>query len=80
MRFGRLIGTACLALAAAAAYGIYEPDVAERWAPPVGALAQQLHAKLWTTPGRTGSNSAPGQSDLRRVRANRALPRRSSCR
>ena len=63
MRFGRLVGTACLALAAGAAYGIYEPDVAERWAPPVGALAQQLHAKLWTTPGRTGSNSAPGQSD-----------------
>ncbi len=63
MGFGRLVGTACLALAAAAAYGTYEPDVAARWAPALGPLAHQLHAKLWATPGHTGANSAPGQSE-----------------
>jgi membrane fusion protein, multidrug efflux system len=63
MGFGRWVGTACLALAAAAAYGIYAPEVAERWAPALGGLAHQVHARLWTTPGRAGITPTPGQSE-----------------
>ena len=50
MGFGRSVGLAALALAAAAAYGVYAPEVAERWAPPIGGYARQLHARLWTAP------------------------------
>ncbi len=63
MGFGRSVGIAFLALAAAAAYGIYAPEVAERWAPALGGLAHQFHARLWTAPGRTGIASTLGQSE-----------------
>jgi multidrug efflux system membrane fusion protein len=59
MRFGRLVGIAGLALAAAAAYGIYWPDAADRWAPPIGAIARNLHARLFATPTSTTSSSGP---------------------
>jgi membrane fusion protein, multidrug efflux system len=58
MRFGRLVGIAGLALVAAAAYGIYWPDAADRWTPPVGAIAHNLHARLFATPTATTSSSA----------------------
>ncbi len=67
MGFGRSVGLAALALAAAAAYGVYAPEVAERWAPPIGDYARQLHARLWTAPAQTaaappGSAARPGQT------------------
>ncbi len=55
MGFGRSVGLAALALAAAAAYGVYAPEVAERWAPPIGGYARQLHARLWTAPAQTAA-------------------------
>ena len=57
MRFGRLVGIGGLALAAAAAYGIYWPDAADRWAPPVGAIAHNLHARVFAAPAATPSSS-----------------------
>jgi membrane fusion protein, multidrug efflux system len=59
MRFGRLVGIAGLALAAAAAYGVYWPDAADRWTPPVGAIAHNLHARLFSKPTATTSASGP---------------------
>jgi len=58
MGFGRSVGLAALALAAAAAYGVYAPEVAERWAPPIGGYARQLHARLWTAPAQTAAASS----------------------
>ena len=49
MRFGRFAGIAALALAGAAMYGVYAPDATDRWAPPVGGIAHDLHARLFTT-------------------------------
>jgi membrane fusion protein, multidrug efflux system len=63
MRFGRLVGIAALALAAAACYGIYAPDATDRWVPPVGGIAHNLHAHLFATPSQTttaSSSGAPG--------------------
>ena len=65
MRFGRLVGVAALALAATAAYGIYSPDATDRWAPPVGGIAHELHARLFGTPSQTAtasSSGAPGRA------------------
>jgi membrane fusion protein, multidrug efflux system len=62
MRFGRLIGVAGLALAAAAAYGVYAPDATDRWAPPVSGVAHELHARLFATAGENATASSSGAS------------------
>jgi multidrug efflux system membrane fusion protein len=59
MGFGRFAWIAVLACGAAAAYGVYTPDAAERWVPPAGALARQLHDRIWPPAAQTAS--APGQ-------------------
>jgi membrane fusion protein, multidrug efflux system len=64
MKLGRLIGVAGLALVAAAAYAIYSPETADRWAPPVGGTARKLHVRLFATPGETGTSSSSGASGL----------------
>ncbi len=61
MGFGRLVGIAGLALAAAAGYGIYAPDATERWAPALTGLARQLHGRIWTTPSQTSTTAVGGQ-------------------
>jgi membrane fusion protein, multidrug efflux system len=60
MRFGRLAGVAVLALAGAAAYGIYAPDATDRWAPPVSGVAHALHARFFATQGNTATASSSG--------------------
>ena len=69
MGVGRSVGLAGLALAAAAAYGVYAPEVAERWAPPIGGYARQLHARLWTAPAQTAAapsgSAAPARPEWR---------------
>jgi multidrug efflux system membrane fusion protein len=72
MRFGRFAGIAALVLAGAAMYGVYAPDATDRWAPPVGGIAHDLHARLFTTKresatalssGATGSAAGQRQPD-----------------
>ena len=48
MGFRRKVGVALAAAAAAAvAYGVYAPDVAERWFPAVGPAARDAHGALF---------------------------------
>ena len=60
MKLGRLIGVAALALGAAAAYGIYSPETADRWAPPVGGIASKLHARLFTASRESPASPSTG--------------------
>ena len=59
MGFARFAWIAVLACGAAAAYGVYSPEAADRWVPAAGGLAHQLHDRIWTPPSQTAS--APGQ-------------------
>ena len=59
MRLARIVWIAVLACGAAAAYGVYAPETADRWLPAAGGLAHGLHDKIWTPPARTAA--APGQ-------------------
>jgi membrane fusion protein, multidrug efflux system len=59
MGFARFAWLAVLACGAAAAYGVYAPEAADRWVPSAGALAHQLHDRIWTAPSQTAP--APGQ-------------------
>jgi membrane fusion protein, multidrug efflux system len=56
MSLGRAAWLAVLAIMAAAAYGIYAPDTADRLAPALGGLAHRLHGEIWA-----GQTSASGQ-------------------
>jgi multidrug efflux system membrane fusion protein len=56
MSLGRAAGLAVLAILAAAAYGIYAPETADRLAPALGGLAHRLHGEIWA-----GQTSASGQ-------------------
>ena len=58
MGFARFAWMAVLACGAAAAYGVYAPDAADRWAPAAGGLAHQLHDRIWTPPSRTAAAQA----------------------
>jgi membrane fusion protein, multidrug efflux system len=58
MRFGRAAWIVCLAIAAVAAYGVFAPDTADRWAPALGGLAHSLHGKIWTNASSTASGQA----------------------
>ena len=60
MRFGRFVGIAGLAIAGSAGYGIYVPDAIDRWAPPVGGIAHNLHARLFATPSESATASSSG--------------------
>src|SRR5271165_5715293 len=59
MGFARFAWMAILACGAAAAYGIYAPEATDRWVPPAGGVAHQLHNRIWTPP--TQNAAAPGQ-------------------
>jgi membrane fusion protein, multidrug efflux system len=60
MKLAGFVWIAVLACGAAAAYGVYAPDTADRWLPAAGGLAHGLHDKIWTPQAQTAS--APGQS------------------
>jgi membrane fusion protein, multidrug efflux system len=55
MRFAGIAWTAIVVCGAAAAYGVYAPETADRWLPATGGLAHQLHDKIWTPPAQTAS-------------------------
>jgi membrane fusion protein, multidrug efflux system len=57
MGFARFAWMAVLACAAAAAYGVYAPEAADRWVPAAGGLARQLHDRIWT-PSQAASTPA----------------------
>ena len=59
MRFARFAWVAILACGAAAAYGVYAPETADRWLPAAGGLAHEVHNRIWSPPAQTAS--APGQ-------------------
>jgi multidrug efflux system membrane fusion protein len=59
MKLAGFVWIAVLACGAAAAYGVYAPQTADRWLPAAGGLAHGLHDKIWTPPAQTAS--APGQ-------------------
>jgi membrane fusion protein, multidrug efflux system len=59
MKLAGFVWIAVLACGAAAAYGVYAPQTADRWLPAAGGLAHELHDKIWTPPAQTAS--APGQ-------------------
>ena len=50
MGFARFAWMAVLACGAAAAYGVYAPDAADRLFPSAGGLAHELHNRIWTPP------------------------------
>jgi membrane fusion protein, multidrug efflux system len=60
MKLAGFVWIAVLACGAAAAYGVYAPQTADRWLPAAGGLAHGLHDKIWTPPAQT--TSAQGQS------------------
>src|SRR5271157_592954 len=59
MRLGRVAWIIVLAIAGAAAYGIYSPESADRWVPRLGAVAHRLHGQIWATQTSVG----PGQAN-----------------
>jgi membrane fusion protein, multidrug efflux system len=61
MKLGGFVWVAVLACGAAAAYGVYSPETADRWLPASGGLAHQLHNKIWAPPVAQTA-AAPGQS------------------
>ena len=46
---------------AAAGYGVYAPETADRWLPSAGVLAHQLHDRIWSPPAQTASAQGQGQ-------------------
>jgi membrane fusion protein, multidrug efflux system len=60
MKLAGFVWIAVLACGAAAAYGVYAPETADRWVPAAGGLAHGLHDKIWTPRAQTAS--AQGQS------------------
>jgi multidrug efflux system membrane fusion protein len=65
MSFGRAAWLAAFAVIAAAAYGIYAPETADRLAPVLGKLAHQLHGEIWarqTPASGQGQPNATGQA------------------
>src|SRR5271166_2434088 len=63
MSFGRAAWLAVFAIMAAAAYGIYAPETADRLAPVLGELAHRLHGEIWA---RQTSASGQGQPNATR--------------
>jgi multidrug efflux system membrane fusion protein len=61
MRFARFAWVAILACGAAAAYGVYAPETADRWLPAAGDLAHQLHNRIWSPPAQTAATPGQGQ-------------------
>jgi multidrug efflux system membrane fusion protein len=59
MRLARFVWIAVLACGAAAAYGVYAPETADRWLPAAGGFAHRLHDKIWTPAAQTAA--AEGQ-------------------
>jgi membrane fusion protein, multidrug efflux system len=62
MRFARFAWVAILACGAAAAYGVYAPETADRWLPAAGGLAHEVHNRIWSPPAQTASAPGQGQS------------------
>ncbi len=60
MKLAGFVWIAILACGAAAAYGVFAPETADRWVPAASGLAHGLHDRIWTPPAQTAS--APGQS------------------
>jgi multidrug efflux system membrane fusion protein len=58
MSFRRIAWVAVLAIVAAAAYGIYAPETADRLGPALGALAHRAHGEIWA---REAPASGQGQ-------------------
>src|ERR1700727_2941151 len=61
MKLGGYVWIAILACGAAAAYGVYAPETADRWLPSAGVLAHGLHDRIWTPPAQTASAQGQGQ-------------------
>jgi membrane fusion protein, multidrug efflux system len=61
MKLGGFVWIAILMCGAAAAYGVYAPETAARWAPAASGLAHGLHDKIWTPPAQNASAPGPSQ-------------------
>jgi membrane fusion protein, multidrug efflux system len=61
MKLGGFVWTAILACGAAVAYGVYAPEMADRWLPAAGGLTHGLHDRIWTPPAQTASAQGQGQ-------------------
>jgi membrane fusion protein, multidrug efflux system len=61
MKLGGFVWIAVLACGAAAAYGVYAPETADRWLPSAGVLAHGLHDRIWTPTAQTASAQGQGQ-------------------
>ena len=59
MGYARFAWIVILACCAAAAYGVYAPEAADRWVPAAGTLAHELHGRVWAPPSQTAT--APAQ-------------------
>ena len=58
MRLARFAWIAVAACGAAAAYGVYAPEAADRWLPAAGEFAHELHDRIWTPPAQTASSAS----------------------
>jgi multidrug efflux system membrane fusion protein len=61
MKLARFAWIAIAACGAAAVYGVYAPQTADRWLPAAGGLAHGLHDRIWTPPAQTASAPAQAQ-------------------
>jgi multidrug efflux system membrane fusion protein len=61
MKLGGFVWIAVVACGAAAAYGVYAPETADRWLPSASVLAHGLHDRIWTPPAQTASSPGQGQ-------------------
>lgn len=54
-------GLACAVIVAATVYGVFRPETADRWAPPLAGLAHSAHARFWpeAAPTKVAAVSPP---------------------
>ncbi|HTR14945.1 MAG TPA: efflux RND transporter periplasmic adaptor subunit [Roseiarcus sp.] len=67
MPLTRLASIALLALAVAVGGAIYSPEWADRFAPPIGAVARRIRDRIWTPstqPAASPSNQAVGPAPI----------------
>jgi|SRR5271166_682840 len=56
MPLTRSAAIALFALAVAAGAAVYSPNLADRFAPPTGAIAHRMHDKIWTSPAQPAAS------------------------